>query len=803
MKITALSPQVDLRVNLRADDNGNLVPVGAPASLSPDGTPLYVTDTLAAIARGNNLDIVEEGADGPVTLHLQSPPRAIADTAAGLLVMTDAGAMTLARDDGSWTATPRSLPPSPITLTCEPEAQTTAYIYSHSFASKFPVATGAISSADLNTVGTLLNRAYVNVALDCRRAGLLVQPVVGYVRLLDGARRELYRSCPVVLGPPDGLNFTGLLTARLITDGTNATGLSSISIPVTPYKVVVRLNAGADDALLARASSVEVCLSPQIHPVDTSRSHAPACRIEGASTSAPSVAMYYHGVSSGMTPIPEVCAPAVTAVLASADRCVKAACEVCLSASARAAMSSADGLQVRPLDFPTPYLESKVVNDCIAAVAAATAADVETDETADVVARCRPPHTFTATAAAVSGPNVVWANPSPRLFDGYRCAEMARRADTGGDSAAIVEVDLPGERVVATSTGPGAAALTLSPLVCYPLPGATAMRITVRTSAGDMRRLELPLRSIPGCPFSFWLNPSLRPVDVAEGEEVTSLAPPSSLRLPRSFPGMVVTARSADPFVPQRAIRVDSGELSAVVPAMRDASGWSFNYSRFCALGSSALSSFLISGSHAAGSLVTLARGTPRKLFYGGGRLMALVDGDLLHIKGSQAVTLLHGVADAGWCRRHDELWALMADGTLRVYDRSLSTWYRRDDITVGSLHSAGARLVVATADGELLDAEAEHPVPMRVGWHARFTTYPDLAPIARFYMLGSTVSGTAALLADDLPVTTFAIAGSLAAPLACRVEIPSARPAFAAAVDLSVLPDFIFSYFSLDPPCH
>lgn len=770
--------------NLRLGADGVLRPVGTPRAVegASGATPLrqLPADGTLLSLRGATLlagTRIVGSLPAPLLCHLP------ADDGSTLLVTADGSTLTL--DPDALELTPRPPLRGPFALTAVATGEIGGTVSAIGFRSLYYGHSTTLTDADASSLRQALNSAYASLATQATRLKCGLQPMIGYYTLHDAEGRLLYRSCPVVVGPPAGLNCLDSvgMTLRYDTASTAFTGCSASELRATVFKPALRLIVDPADEqyapLLNAAAQVRVHLSPQMHPWQASAS--PGHRLESTGAQAGRLTCRLPGTSLGMTPLPTSQESRALAVMQMLDEAVHTVWQAQCSSLGLEAPGDTANIDLEAQSSPSADIR---LLDSLVSRAARLAADTAGAHSgaAALLERCSIPHTFMARAAGRSASTAVWADISPRLFDGYSAAEMGRDVDTGMVTTLTVS-HLGDERVVASYTGLGCAPATLSPLLCYPLASATAMTVAAESAASGTRSLTVALRTLPGCPYAFYLSPSLAPL---EPEALaTQLTLPAERRSERRYPGMALTADAAHPLRPLGAVAASPGAVRGVVPVMRGATGWDFSRERFILLTADGMHNLAVGHDATPGAPSRIIDGD----FTGawarrGMALWALTDeGHLVELSSSRAAIVDRDVTAVGYCAALDELWRVRA-GAVTVTNCGIdNSEYVRPDLGVAALHQLGSALYVATRSGRLLDASAEDtPASVWVEWSRRARLESRVRHLeAR--LDGAGVSGRLRVLADggpgltaSVPMLTLHIDGDINAPLRARLVAPPRR---------------------------
>lgn len=790
-------------VNLRPDPDGAgyLRPCGMPLAIGETAGELLhsVTDsagTTLFLASATRLTIVAPGCQ-PYSLSLPDKPTAAADIAGGrVMVMTPSGALEMHRDPaGRWTYAAVPLPHSPLALAAVDSTELTAICTGFDLSTVIGQSTTAhLSEADLRTLGRHSMQAYTQLAMMAAAAGESLQPRLGQYRLLDSSGHELYRSCPVLLGASAGVNCLTPCSAGLRSNAGSSQyeAVSASYLSATPYSVVIRLNSAAGSPLLTAAAMIEVWLSPQIHPTDGSM--LPAASVRGAS-----LQYMLPGTSSGMNALEGVGAPQIEGMLARLDSALHPVARIALSPDTFASVGATVRVECGSPLMPSTE-QAQVRSICSQRVADGAAAEAE---------RCRAPHRFSAGAGASAGGAVVWGDITPALFDGYSGCEMARDV-TAEPADVVATVEMPGELVARVDSGLVARPLTLSPLVCYPLTTATCLTVAAATAEEPGRRLRLPLRTLPGARYAFYLDKNLRPIALSDGKEVPVLMRPAENRIARRYAGMVLTASADTPTCPVATATVSPDPVRQLLPGVRTTAGWNFSQARYYAVSDGGVYSLNLNSRPEPGAVCLLLRQGVRRAFTAAQRLMVVTTaGELIAFDGGKATTVATGVADAGYTSaRHGEVWALSGDGRTTVYPQYAPGRYSRcDDAahTPASLISCAGGVYGVTATGTLLDLNRETSAGTRpVAYSRRVHIGTPGRRVCRMdaLMQGSSLNATLTLSCDgggaSLPIVSLAIDGAVNEPVAA-VCLPNRRPYRTVSVRGEVAADFTLTSFSLN----
>lgn len=604
----------------------------------------------------------------------------------GVIVMPAGGAAprrwAFARDgdgEGLWSETELfpSLPP--LMIARRDVGTAVAAMPALSLRDSYSTTSQRLSGTDQAIVDKAMRAAYINLCDGALLRGHYVQPVVARYRLIGEEGRVLYTSAPVIVAPQAGVQG---VTTTLVLTGEGFRQVGATSLTATEFVPAIEHTRPTDAVWDALVRSVELLVSPQLHPYsDTLPGYT-------AKSGASATQLTLTARLAGMDPLRAAAdeggrpAASVTAILDNADTALTA------GPPASSTLSELKTLQ---------------------SITSARGAQTVTAESALMV-NLSAPHRFGASTVARSGDQLAWGGLTVNPFAGYTLPEMAIAAPAGQSSVpTAVNVTMhDGSSVVSTAVMMQRGEPSLSPLLVYPSADAVEMTLLAGTKA-----LTVPLTPTPCGRAAYYLSPDLRPLALTE--ERGGFAVPSASPRQRHYPSAVAVCQVARPFEAQAVSHGDGTAIQAILPAMRHSNSFTVPSARFYLFGRGGISSMTLSDSRTRVNLNLLdSRGVsgPQAVTPVAGGVAAIAGGALLTISGSRPVTLLeHCPATAlGWCDRYGELWCIGAGGD----DEALITsgdgkvMYTRSGIGIADVVSTGAGMMLTDAEGSMLDPADE-----------------------------------------------------------------------------------------------
>ena len=685
--------------NLRPLLSGDLCGVGLPQSVAMfyGSRPTAVPDGVFTLSDGLRCVLVHHegilkavtGRDGTVSAiwPTDRPPECVVGLDDGVIVMPAEGAarrFVAGRDrDGhvEWRETPLfpSLPPLMIVRRDVGTAVST--VPAMTMRSSYTTTSQQLDDADRATVDKALREAYIALSDSALSRGRYIQPVVARYRLRGEGGRVLYTSAPVIVAPQSGLQG---VTATLSLTGEGFRQCGATRLTATEFVPAIEYTRTPDAEWRALVRSVELLVSPQLHPLSaglpghTRKSGASATQLTMTATLAGIDPLRdYAGEDTRM-------ASCVAAILDNADSVLQPRRH---ADDTLGEISRLAAILAMPVVSPTA--------DSALAVSVGT------------------PHRFTASAVARSGDLIAWGRLRVTPFEGYSLPEMSIEAPVAQTSLpTAVKVTMhDGSSVVCTAVIAGRGEPTLSPLLVYPSGDAVEMTLIAGGKA-----LTVPLVPTPCGRMSYYLSPGLSPTALSD-DRGGYVVPSASPRC-REYPSAVAVCGVASPFEPVAVSYGDGMSLCAMLPAMRHSNSFTVPSARFYLFGSGGISSMTLTDNRRRINLNLLdSRGvsSPKAVTAMAAGVAAIAGGALVAITGSRPVTLLDSCRAGmlGWSGCYGELWCIggdydCEDDEALVTSPDGSVLYTRGGIGIADVVSGSAGMMLVCSDGRLLDPAVE-----------------------------------------------------------------------------------------------
>ncbi len=263
--------------NLRLTDTPEgktLTPVGIPRVIIKDDTPPQPFHTFRHpdgaqslfLHSGSRLFVLIGEAAEPVEIAtLPSEPLCAVSGDSSIIVMTADGPFYLDFSDGTWQ--PRGMMPEfpPIAIIADSFRDFTATTDQRTLTGSYSHWSGSLTSDDVALLTADALDAYSQAAENARSAGYFIQPVVACYRLRDAKGGLLYQSPPVMIAP-DGFQGCAPFTPEV----SNYSIVAGYAVTLRGYRIRLQPTATLDSAWAQHVASMELLISPQIHPVDFS-----------------------------------------------------------------------------------------------------------------------------------------------------------------------------------------------------------------------------------------------------------------------------------------------------------------------------------------------------------------------------------------------------------------------------------------------------------------------------------------------------------------------------------------------------
>lgn len=730
--------------NLRPDPHWGLVAVGTPRLVASLPGAVPVSGGEFTLADGTHIIIVlhagalkSVSSDGTVAViatavELTDTPTCILPVDGGIIVMfassrpcryacsrSASGSQPL-----GWTRTQLFPKLPPLMFVRNDMSLIGVSIPGFTLDSTYSSTSQSLTDEDGAKVDKIMRDAYIRLSDKALSRGWCIQPVFARYRLIGNHDEVLYVSAPVLVSPDQGLQATRL---QLTLTGQGLRQVSDARLTATAFAPVLTYTADPDAAWKTLVREVEIEVTPQLHPY--------SAVLPGSSSriSYSTAGLEMRVTLSGVNPDVTFGAPGtvtsaqVTAILDHTDRSFM---ERDADSTLRELslldriLRNNDGGNTPENDFET----------CISA-----------------------PHAFTASAVARSGDTIAWGGINAIPFDGYALHEMGIKCVSANDTAvptAAAVAMRDGSSVVRAVASEKYRVTALSPLIVYPSPDAVSVELLT-----DRYGTTLPLTPTPCRRFSYYLDPSLKPIEFDEDRYAFSV--PSASPALRAYPSAVITADAGSPLKPKALSVGDGAAVHSLCAAPRRSNALTAPTSLFYAFSASGISAVSLSDTGRRLNRTLLDRRSvtsPRCVTPLADGVAVLADGALVTITGtsSRPATLLQAcdAATIGWSDRYGEIWCLprVSGEPITVISPDGKVRYTREGLDIAALSSEGSRMYLFTAAGDILDSADEEDLPVAVRHVAslRHTYAANTEIDARVGLFGEDISGAIAFTVSD-----------------------------------------------------
>lgn len=761
--------------------------VGCTLLRSPDAS----VPASLFVQTGSGLTAIGEG--------LSTPLCAVAD-GCGWLVMTAGGRLQIESADSSgeeWDIRPLGTQPPDIRLAAVAAGELTGQtppmtIRDVDFSRDAPYipesGLDSLSGALLTLYGSLCDRATGNNAW--------IQPVIARYRLLDSAGNAIFTSEPALM-TTDGWQCCETLTAECSKPADGTLAVPPMMLRASMF--TIELSVVSLGAYASAADSIEICITPQIHPVETDA--LPPYRIVRAATASPALAIALPGTTASLADNSAARARDLIRIVARMDAaCTRAA------AFSTAVDSRHEVRNATQQSFAT---ETALIRRILARNVSSGSEPARSTLLQSVA----PQHSFIARSVATAGDAVLWADittlPGP--------ASLPTTPHTSGNE----ETEWTGNMRVTMADGTAVDTLIgypmpmpagLPPLVSYPDPKAVRIDIWINNiDSSAISHAGVDLTTSEDGSRAISLNPSLKPTPATPWDGTSfPEAPAAGFATGRRYPGALVSARADAPGYPLGALLLTPAPVAAVLPSVKSQSSWDFTRTHFHVFSPAGIFSVGLPADRSRiASSLTDPRGVCSSglaVFTGSG-IVALTDSrQLLRICGSRTTTILDSAnaASIGWEATGNSLWLDTPEG-LRIISLDTFRHHTRGlPADRADLLSLGPKLWISTTDS--LAAAGEKPAASTpVRWSARMAIgKPRRLTYAGFIMAAGRFDGTIRIRTDagagaaqSFPILSLKVRGEINAPITARL-IGTARGFITIDIEADVSPDFILSEITL-----
>ena len=772
--------------NLRIADTAvgkTLVATGTPHRVCRTGgaLPLFTyshTDGSRSLFlhSGSRLSVLIGDADDPVELAtLPSAPLCATAYGETVIIMTGDGAFHVDYSDGVWS--PRGLRPEfpAVFVKAVPYRDFTAATEPRMLSGTYSHWSGNLATDDISALTTDSLDAYTRAAGDALAAGCFVQPVVVGYRLRDSRGALLYES-PAVMVSLDG--FQGCEVAE--PEVTDRTTVASYALTLRGYRLALASPHDCPPVWTRHVATMELLVSPQIHPVDFSAEIDYRCQ-DG--TTADTLRIALPGTSVGNVAATDRRADMVAATADRLDSCART---IVIAYPFSDGIASTD--PIRPATALTPRREAAALKSALEKRIPSQIFNSQFS-------------IFNSKTVHTVGDTVVWGDISVMRHPGHPVHAFAAETADGSWRGCIAVTMADGtEQVVWHGNGSDCAPTKLSPLLSYPSADARSMTISLQLADGITRKATFELTPSESGNVAYCLDSSLAPIELPTVDD--DFFVPASATTPRRYAGMVLAAATETPLSPFASLDASQGAITAISSAVRSSSSWDFGRAHMYLFTTAGIYALAVTRSRRLASCQLLDRRpvtTRDAVTVTPSAIIAIAAGDLVEVTASRVKTIVQRTdyLAIGYNSAFDELLCLRNDSTLLVRNLSSDYLYRRDISPIafyydGTLH--------AVCSDTLLDMSVESPTDaIDVTWRHRIRT---LSPTSRVSLMAWSAYTSAASLSltlhgdrggnTPLPLLNLSVEGSVNAPVAARVIAPAHRY-LSLTLSGTVAPDFSF----------
>ncbi len=414
-----------------------------------------------------------------------------------------------------------------------------------------------LSTANRAAVGERLTAGYNAVAAEAAAAGMWIQPMVVWQRLVDGAGNTIGESGATLLSA-GGWQMTGEATAKATAGSDDSISVDDLRIDGDAYVIDVEVPTENGEA-----QWIEIMSAGQMHPA---AGEDAACRLttrNGERILSAAIPGMTNNFASRATELAEK-VKRIAAGGADSAKCIARIDIGKHRGNIITITASADGL-----------------GDNIEKIEARARKNRAADERgSEMMERIGNGARWTAGSAAAGGGSVVWSD--------IRIGEpeaATMRVAIGGGSGENTELTIAvrvtmadGTERVRHFTETGTLPEHIQPLISYPDRRATKWELTVEDENGNRRRAAVALTAVEGMEIAAYLNPTLEPIMLtATDDELPAETTPTSERMP----GMLLLCSIENPLKPTGATICGTGTVTCLSNAARVKSAWEASRDRY------------------------------------------------------------------------------------------------------------------------------------------------------------------------------------------------------------------------------
>lgn len=822
MKITpSLTNAIDC-MNLRPESDATstrLIPVGLPETIANgDLKPFYSHrhssgNTTLFLTSGNFiycLPLDDSTATPKSIAVLPSLPTCAVSSGDTLLIMTADGPFRLDYNPSDLSWTELGLMPQFPTINLRAISTTQISVTSSQCAllGEYTHWSGQLESTDEVNLNTDLKNLYTSLCDKASLVGLYVQPVIAHYQLFDNHGNMLYKSAPILISAPNGLQAVDLISASVVAENGVYSRISNFKLTATAFTIGFDVPDISDTPWDEIVASVKIMVTPQIHPIDFS---APASyRLETDDTSA-LIKAYLPGVARSMTPDTSRCTNIIKCLVANLDS----------SSQTLGTFNNpfTSGFSIIRFPLKKVFLNrldrNTAQSECSVATRLLTSTDItaDTDYGQSLLNSASLPNRFTAGTASAIGDIIAYGNITPIRYSGYPATMFASELTNEAWYANIKVTFADGkESVVWHGEGTTSAPHSFSPLLSYPDTDAIEMTLTVNYSDGTTLSRTVELSPIGS--MSIFIDETLAPFLLDTTQEAYVI--PSANTKTNARHGCVTSAPASSPLNLSSALHITQGKIVAITPAVRSSSAWDFARSHLYAFSTTGIYAVAINSSRSAISANII---DARKVYshdavtFSESGAYVIASGALLRISGSKSTTIdtQTSFKSIGWCSSFNELWCVNATNNM-VTIRASDKYYRRDIVADVILSSLDGSLFILS-NGVLMNCSREQqPESINVSWLTRIKTRNVFAPpgskynrptrlkLISWHIFSAAANISLSLRGDNgagdnstYPLLKLIASGSINAPISTRIYAPP-RLYLTLAIEGTASPDTSFS---------
>ncbi len=586
---------------------------------------------------------------------------AVATGTSTALVICRRGSVEVSVAGGVWScrATSRTYPA--VSFRATTEASRSVVVGDRTMSQEFTGGT-TLSPATRQAVCSDLAGAYENACAGAAADGVFTAPVLVWARYLDSRNRLLLTT------PPVAVRATGTFSPWVETTVENLKTVKGYTLSVPCYGIEAEFDAESCPDVAA----VEIYATPELHPYRSGRTGSVAItRSTGLRISLPGFEHDVTGSSSGA-----VCA--LRRIVGASPRMGRLVMRV-----ERPFGGTTTTMRVHNVATGSPGADGAAVDTALGRGYAVPDAGRVLMES---------PHTFGADVVASDASAVVFAGIHSVRSRGFQPLFFASETTTasGSGARAMVTVTFSGtgrRGVVCSHEFKGKVPTKLGPVLSYPSPDATSMRITI-FDGNATRSGAFALSPDPSGCRSVYIQAGLGAIELptVSAALVSDVAEPSD-----DFDTLVAASAVGSP-LEVLATKEMSAPLAEIAGAVGSDTAWEYGRSRFVGRGASGLISLTVDNGFKSLSAKTIDEREPHALCGGAGCVYAAVAGEVLAVGATsrKVQRVLEGEYTAlAWDGQHRELLAINAEGSTALCVDS-GTKYNRPELAGGSAMNAG-----------------------------------------------------------------------------------------------------------------